>query len=107
MDIKIINLTPHEVRVGDTVYPTSGLIARISTEHVEVEKLDGKPVYSVKYGDIENLPDPVEGTLYIVSLLLLERGKLNGRKDLVAPASGAPGVIRKDGQIYSVPGFVI
>ena len=62
------------------------------------------------YGDIENLPEPKRGTMYIVSAMVLgvEKQKYINlrRKDLVAPATGHPDCIRKDGFIVSVPGFV-
>jgi len=103
----LVNLTPHTVRVGNKEYPASGQIARVSSEHVVSGQLDGVPVYSVIYGHIENLPPESTEQIYIVSLLVLERGKSEGRSDLVAPASGAPGVVRDEkGQIFSVPGFV-
>ena len=38
--------------------------------------------------------------------ILLEAAKEKGRTDVVAPATGHPDCIRKDGFIVSVPGFV-
>lgn len=49
---------------------------------------------------------PKEGTIYIVSAMVLAAAKEKGRTDVVAPATGHPDCIRKDGFIVSVPGFV-
>lgn len=49
---------------------------------------------------------PEEGTVYIVSALVLAAAKEKGRTDVVAPATGHPDCVRKDGFIVSVPGFV-
>lgn len=54
------------------------------------------------YGEIENLPEPEEGTIYIVSAAAKEKG----RTDVVAPATGHPDCKRENGFIVSVPGFV-
>lgn len=56
---------------------------------------------TVFYGEIENLPEPEEGTIYIVSAMVLAAAKEKGRTDVVHPDC-----IRKDGFIVSVPGFV-
>ena len=63
-------------------------------------------ISTVFYGEIENLPEPEEGTIYIVSAMVLAAAKEKGRTDVVAPATGHPDCIRKDGFIVSVPGFV-
>ena len=63
-------------------------------------------VCSVEFGDIQGLPEPQEGTLLIVSALVLSAAKAAGRTDCVAPATGHPDCVRKDGFIVSVPGFV-
>ena len=54
------------------------------------------------FGEVENLPPPEAGTLYIVSGAVASAAK---RDDVLCPATGHPSAIRKDGQIYSVPGF--
>ena len=54
--------------------------------------------------EVQNLPEPAENILYIVSALVLAASK---RADLVAPATGHPEAVRNEkGQIVSVPGFV-
>ena len=61
-------------------------------------------MYQVTFGDIAGLPDPVAGTLYVVSALVAQAAR---RVDVVSLATGHPDAVRLDGQIYSVPGFVV
>lgn len=63
-------------------------------------------ISTVFYGEIENLPEPEEGTIYIVSAMVLAAAKEKGRTDVVAPATGHPDCVRENGFIVSVPGFV-
>lgn len=98
-----INLTPHAVRLNDgTEFPPSGTVARVAASF---SPFDGDGVATVVYGQPEGLPDPKEGTLYIVSAMVLS-AMAGRRSDLVAPATGHPDTIRVNGQIQSVPGFV-
>ena len=54
--------------------------------------------------EVQNLPEPEDGIVYIVSALVA--AACHARKDVVSPATGHPNAVRKDGQVYSVPGFV-
>jgi hypothetical protein len=108
--MKMVNLTPHAicVRVGDKElqFPPSGQIARVaaSAEPCADVVIDGVEVPSVatRYGDVEGLPEPAEGTMYIVSALVL--GRVTGRSDVVAPDTG-PTAIREAGQVKAVVRF--
>lgn len=77
--MNIINLTPHAItfladdNTIQKVIAPSGTIARasqqrtregyITTGDVEI------PVSKCYYGEVENLPEPKEGTIYVVSVL--------------------------------------
>lgn len=83
-----MNLTPHAINFvsqdGDilkTVEP-SGSVARVSVKTETIGEADGIPVTSSVYGEIKNLPEPEEGTIYIVSSLVAGRTK---RKDVFIP----------------------
>lgn len=100
---KFVNLTPHTIVLNDgTSYPSVG-VARVSNNFSD---FDDDNICSVSYGDIIGLPEPKDNTYYIVSALVLNAAKAVGRTDVVAPATGHPDAIRKDGFIVSVPGFV-
>ena len=88
--MKIINLTPHPInlvsndgRLIDTIEP-SGNVARISVQHETVGELCNVPLVKSVYGEIEGLPEPIEGVWYIVSGMV--KSALPERKDLVVPA---------------------
>ena len=100
--MKFINLTPHTVCLNNgTQYPASGNIARMAASFKE----SGNGFYTQTFGEIENLPEPIEDVYYIVSAMVFSA---TSRKDVVAPATGHPECIRNEkGQIISVPGFVI
>lgn len=110
--IVIKNLTPHTIKLNSgKEFPPSGQLARVSAKFTNVTSpellREGIYVYKVEYGEIEGLPEPEEGKLFIVSAMVLEAGRKIGRNDLVAPATGHPEAIRNEqGQIVSVPGFV-
>ena len=79
--VKIKNLTPHEVCFmleDGKVYsiPPSGTVARceVKRERVGFLSVDGIkiPVNDTAFGQIENLPEPEEGTVYIVSSIVAQ-----------------------------------
>lgn len=87
--MKFINLTPHEINVLEgneagiyTNIEPSGSIARIATKQRVARLINNHPIYITEYGDIENLPDPLIGVMYITSGLVASRAK---RSDVVSP----------------------
>lgn len=97
------NFTPHTIALNSgKVYQSQG-IARVSASFSSFDE-DG--VCHQVFGDLTGLPAPQDNVRYIVSALVLAAGKAQGRTDLVAPATGHPDCVRKDGFIVSVPGFV-
>lgn len=107
----LINLTPHTINLcnkeGEVVMsiPSSGN-ARVSVKPGQASYFDGVPVpvFSPSvYGEVQDLPDPVEGIIYIVSMMVAQR--CPNRVDVVGPDSG-PTAVRKDGQIVGVRGLV-
>ena len=97
-----VNLTPHGLTLNDgTILPASGQVARVSASFTE---FDQNGICHQKFGDVENLPESKEDTIYVVSALVLATVK--DREDVVAPATGHPDCVRNNGMIVSVPGFV-
>ena len=104
---EFVNLTPHDIKLNDgTVYPASGKVARVANTFSNF--CNG--VAKVFYGEVENIPEPKRGTMYIVSAMVLAAENSRNihcrRHDLVAPATGHPDTIRENGSIVSVPGFI-
>jgi len=103
---KIVNLTPHDITITDgPTFPPSGTVARVSVQQVDAGAINGIPVKTQTFGDIVDLPDPADDTVYIVSALVLSAAKAAGRTDCVAPDT-ANAVRDDNGHIVSVPGFV-
>lgn len=82
----LVNLTPHNINIkingGEVVLPASGKVARVAVIREQIGTVAGIPVYKSFMGELIGLPDPVEGTGYIVSLLV--KTSLH-RKDLFSP----------------------
>lgn len=103
MKTTFVNLTPHSIKLNDgREFPSEG-VARVSDTYTEFNEAG---ICSVSHGEINGLPAPREGVTYIVSAMVLSAAKEKGRNDVVAPATGHPNCVRKDGFIVSVPGFV-
>lgn len=93
--MKFVNLTPHAITFFQknledqtmnkllTVRP-SGQIARVAAKTVVIsEGFDGVPVTATEYGEVEGLPEPEDGTIYIVSSIVAERCR--DRDDVFIP----------------------
>ena len=99
--MQFVNCTPHVIRLNSgEEFPPSGNIARVTSYYEEVSP----GIFRVEFGEVQGLPYPKPGTRYIVSAMVA--GATN-RMDVVVPATGHPEVIRKDGQVDSVPGFIV
>ena len=82
--MNFINLTPHVINevVSGESFPPSGIIARVSSDSIQTDTIQGIPMFRTSFGETVNLPDEVEDTLYIVSGMVLDANK--NRYDLVA-----------------------
>lgn len=76
---QIVNLTPHSITFVDakgnviTTIQPSGTIARVKSGTVMTGEFCGIPVTATEYGEVENLPEREDGTIYIVSSLVAQR----------------------------------
>lgn len=74
MSTQILNLTPHEINIGTASIKPFGVVARVYVESIsdgEFTTASGTtiPISHSYYGDVENLPNPMPNTIYIVSAL--------------------------------------
>jgi len=113
-NVKFVNLTPHEIVVymKDDIeqmrIPPSGKVARVSVIRQQVKEIEGIPVYNCEFGNVEGIPEPKEGVIYIVSTLvrqaLTRRGEI--RADVIAPDTSPDSVVRdKEGKTIGVRAF--
>jgi len=107
--MKVVNLTPHEVKVFDDndvvikTYSSAGL-ARASQVNTPVDNVDGVLVVSTSYGEVTGLPEPTEGTVFIVSFITVNAARAHGRTtdDLLVTSSP----VRNDrGQVIGCRAF--
>lgn len=86
LKIKLVNLTPHTVKLvndfGVLELDSAG-VARVSSTQEEIGLIIGVPLVRATFGEVTGLPESVEGTMYIVSALV--RAALPGRADLASP----------------------
>ena len=88
--MKVVNLTPHDVIIvndDDTikmVIKPAGLLARVKATVVATgDSVCGIPITKTEFGEVEGLPEPKEGTTYVVSRMVAEAAKERG--DLFIP----------------------
>ena len=102
--MKVVNLTPHDINLMDKDFniietiKSSGSVR--ATEKKElIGELLGAPLYETKFEDVEGLPEAVEGTIYIVSRIIINACK--DRSDLVTTSE----IVRQDenGNLSSHP----
>ncbi len=109
-NVEFVNLTPHEITLvredGEVVkIPPSGQVARVKVEQEVVNEINGIPIVKTTFGDIEGLPEPQEGKIFIVSSIVAQAA---ARTDVVAPDTSPQGVIRdENGRIVGVKRFQI
>lgn len=90
--MKVINLTSHDVNVYDysgnmiKVYKPSGLEARVDYGWERIDYVDDiVPIVIQKDTKVVELPEPIEGVMFIVSNYVFNY--CSDRKDLLAPAN--------------------
>ena len=108
--MEIINCTPHPIRVvladHEVVFEPSGTVPRIAAGIEDAGDINGIPLVRETAGPIENLPDPQEGMVLIVSALVRKDPRLVHRTDLVSPDT-FKGAIRDDsGNITGTTRFI-
>jgi len=86
LKLKLVNLTPHMLKLvndfGVLELDSAG-VARVSSTQEEIGRVVGVPLVRATFGAVTGLPEPVEGTLYVVSALV--RAALPARGDLASP----------------------
>lgn len=118
MSTVLKNLTPHDITfsgISDgqpkmVTIPASGDVCRVKTETHQRHMIDGIiPVQRQEYRRLDDLPNPKEGIIFVVSGLVLHAMKLQGirRDDVIAPATGPRDNALKDqnGRVLAVTVF--
>lgn len=100
----IINLTNLTIRLADEndeVYATfepGDAPVRLQTTGDE-EIVDGVPIDATRIASVEGVPEPEEGTYYIVPQPIAHAFN---RPDFVTPDTGPSAIRNEDGRVYAV-----
>lgn len=103
----LVNLTPHTINVvtsEDTFsFPPSGTVARVSSNQQFIGLWGNDiPLYRSTFGDVIDLPDPQDNTIFVVSALV--RSAAPDRFDLASPGD----LVRDDaGNVVGCKGLII
>lgn len=86
--MELVNCTPHDINLVKTdgsteVIPGCGIVPRVSTETIELTDEYGFRLVEVVFGEIHDLPDESEDTMFIVSKICVDAAPW--RRDLVYP----------------------
>ncbi len=84
MQETIVNLTPHPLVFADGRTIESSGIARCSQTDEEVGTFAALPIVITRFGSVVDLPEPVEGTAYVVSSITAQA--CAGRMDVFVPS---------------------
>jgi hypothetical protein len=86
-DVKMVNLTPHEVNIilltGTITIEPSGIVPRLTEKSEQIGEVVGIPVFTKSFGDVQDMPNEEKGVIYIVSALAA--GVLKHRNDVYIP----------------------
>ncbi len=119
--VRLVNLTPHAISILDGeskityIIEASGRVARLVEQRQDagiliIAEREGEeeqknvpsiPFSTVGYGEVEGLPEPEEGTLYIVSLPLAQALRTSGRRDILVVGTA----VRRGGEIIGALGL--
>lgn len=92
MNQKIRNFTPHPINIeGMEVMQSEGII-RCKEIVEELGEHAGVKLIKKTFGELEGLPEPEKGTIFVVSIIAATAAKEIGRTDCVVPGE----VIRDD-----------
>jgi len=100
--MRLVNLTPHTVNVINGQNYASEGVVRVSETETQVGEVGGIPLFSKVFGKVVGLPEPTEGTMFIVSALV--KAACPDRKDLLVPTK----LVRDEkGNIIGCCGFAV
>lgn len=102
-----INLTPHNICVlkqnGETqTIPPSGTVCRCSATTKLIDVIDDIEIIETTYGELEGLPEPQPGVIYITSTPAAIKARQQGRIDVLSPDTGSTAIRNEHGHIVAV-----
>lgn len=110
--MNFINLTSHPITIeGLGTLKPSGVVTRVALSRTPGLSIGAVRVIKQSFGAVESLPDPEQGTIYLVAPIVLSAIKDSAEhrhrvgRDVFAPDTG-PDAIKVNGRVASVRGIM-
>ena len=99
---KFVNLIGHDITIsGHATLPKCNNPCRVETQQMIIGKLAGVPIAKTEFMKIMNLPDPEDGTYYIVSRIAMDYVPFK-REDIFCVDTGPTAIRDENGQVIAV-----
>ena len=99
---KLVNLIGHEITIsGYGTLPKAENPCFVETEQIIMGKLSGIPIAKTNFKEIVNLPEPEDGTYYIVNRIVMDYVPFN-REDVFCVDTGPSSIRDENGQVLAV-----
>ena len=99
---KFVNLIGHDITIsGHATLPKCDNPCRVETQQMIIGKLAGVPIAKTEFMKIMNLPDPEDGTYYIVNRIVMDYVPFN-REDVFCVDTGPSSIRDENGQVLAV-----
>jgi hypothetical protein len=99
---KFVNLIGHDITIsGYGTLPKSDNPCYVETEQMIIGKLAGIPIVKTNFIKLANLPDPEEGTYFIVNRITMDYIPFL-REDIFCVDTGPSAVRDENGQVVAV-----
>jgi hypothetical protein len=99
---KLVNLIGHEITIsGYGTLPKAENPCFVETEQIIMGKLSGIPIAKTDFKEIVNLPEPEDGTYYIVNRIVMDYVPFN-REDVFCVDTGPSSIRDENGQVLAV-----
>lgn len=99
---KFVNLIGHDITIsGHATLPKCNNPCRVETQQMIIGKLAGVPIAKTEFMKIVNLPEPEDGTYYIVSRIVMDYVPFK-REDVFCVDTGSTAIRDENGQVVAV-----
>jgi len=99
---KFVNLIGHDITIsGHATLPKCDNPCYVETQQMIIGKLAGVPIVKTEFMKIMNLPDPEDGTYYIVSRIAMDYVPFK-REDVFCVDTGPTAIRDENGQVIAV-----
>ena len=99
---KFVNLLGHDITIsGHATLPKCDNPCFVETQQMIIGKLGGVPIAKTEFMKIVNLPEPEDGTYFIVSRIAMDYVPFK-REDVFCVDTGSTAIRDENGQVVAV-----